>query len=283
MLGKKIEVDDRSYNVIGVLSPHFDFGDGVEIWTPIANSTMGGLSMLAQLRPGVSLQAAQSAIDASVKHLNETVHPHWGPNGEDPGFRATVISLHDELLGNLRVTTLTLLCAVAAVLLIACTNVPRNLLFSAARVAREKEIAVRRALGATEGRLMLQWLMEAALLAILGGTLGSLAAVWGVRALTALSPAALPALGVDNRALLFTLAISVLACVFFGLAPSIATPRKMTWSLRGSRPRRRAASLLITAEVAALARSRYWSEQVYSSRATQNCVTSTAASIQSTF
>ena len=163
---------------------------------------MGGLSMLARLKPGVSLQAAQSAIDASARHLNDTVHPHWGPNGEDPGFRASVVSLHDELLGSFRATTLTLLCAVAAVLLIACANVANLLLVRA--VAREKETAVRRALGATEGRLIQQWLTEAALLALIGGALGSIAAVWGVRALTLLSPAALPTLGVDARALLFT-------------------------------------------------------------------------------
>jgi putative ABC transport system permease protein len=244
--GKKIQVDDRSYTVIGVLPPQFRFGNGatpIEIWTPIWHSNMGGLSMLARLKPGASLPAAQSAIDASVKHLNETVHPHWGPNGEDPGFRASVIPLRDELFGSLRFTTLILLCSVAAVLLIACANVANLLLVRA--VAREKETAIRRALGATEGRLIQQWLTEAALLALIGGALGSIAAVWGVCALIALSPSALPALTIDTRALLFTLAISILSCLFFGLAPGAwrATPRT-------SRHRRRAASLLVTAEVA---------------------------------
>jgi putative ABC transport system permease protein len=246
--GKTIRIDDRNYTVIGVLPPQFSFGTNpVEIWTPIWHSNMGGLSMLALLKPGFSLPAAQSAIDASVKHLNATVHPHQGPNGEDPGFRASVIPLRDELLGSFRSTTLLLLSAVAAVLLIACANVANLLLVRA--VAREKEIAVRRALGATEGRLIQQWLTEAALLALTGGLLGSIAAIWGVRALVALSPAALPKLTIDARALLFTLAISMLVCIFFGLAPSAASS-KMTWGLRSSRRRRRAASLLVTAEVA---------------------------------
>jgi putative ABC transport system permease protein len=247
--GEKIQVDDRSYTVVGVLPANFSFGNGatpIEIWTPIWHSKMGGLSMLARMKPGVSLQAAQSAIDAAAKHLDETVHPHWGPNGENPGFRASVIPLHDEFFGSFRFTTLILLSAVAAVLLIACANVANLLLVRA--VAREKEIAVRRALGATEGRLIQQWLTEAALLAILGGTLGSIAAIWGVRALTALSPASLPAATIDMRALLFTLGISILACLFFGLAP--AAWRVTPTDLRVSRPRRRAASLLITAEVA---------------------------------
>jgi putative ABC transport system permease protein len=245
--GKTIRLDDRGYTVIGVLPAQFSFGSrATDVFTPLFSSRIGGLSMLALLKPGVSLPAAQSAIDASVKHLNETVHPHWGPNGEDPGFRASVIPLHEELLGSFRSTTLLLLCAVAAVLLIACVNVANLLLVRA--VAREKETAVRRALGATEGRLLQQWLTEAALLALSGAALGSIASVWGVRALIALSPDALPKLTIDSRALLFTLAISILACLFFGLAPGAW--RVAPSGLRGSRPCGRAASFLVASEVA---------------------------------
>jgi putative ABC transport system permease protein len=243
--GKTIRIDDHNYTVLGVLPAPFQFGNSpIEIWTPIWHSNMGGLSMLALLKPGVSLPAARSAIDASASHLNATVHPHQGPNGEDPGFRASVTPLREELLGSFRSTTLLLLGAVAAVLLIACVNVANLLLVRA--VAREKETAIRRAVGATEGRLIQQWLTEAALLALAGAALGSIAAVWGVRALVALSPDALPKLTIDARVLLFTLAISLLSCLFFGLAPG-------AWratGLRGSRRRGRAASLLVTAEVA---------------------------------
>ena len=111
-------------------------------------------------------------------------------------------------------------------------------------VAREKETSIRRALGATEGRHDPTVADRSrSLLALAGGALGSIAAVWGVRALIALSPAALPKLTIDVRALLFTLAISILACLFFGLAPGARRPAP-------PRNRRRAASLLVTAEVA---------------------------------
>ena len=130
------------------------------------------------------------------------LRPHYGPNGENPGFRVKLIPLRDEILGDFRTAALVLMLAVAAVLMIVCANIA-NLLLARA-VARQKEIAVRRALGASEGRLLRQWMTESAVLAAFGGTLGALAAVWGVRLLIALSPAALPGaanLKVDARAL----------------------------------------------------------------------------------
>jgi len=218
--------------------------------------------MLARLRPGVSLATAQAALSAAAKHVDETEHPYAGPHGEDAGYGVTVVTLHDQFLGEYRTVTLILLSAVAAVLLIACVNVANLLLVRA--VSKEKETAVRRALGATNARLMGQWLTESAVLTVIGGALGTLAAVWGVKLLAALSPAASSALnqsahrigsgvariGIDGRALAFTIAISCLVCVLFGLAPALTSAR-MTWGTRGSTRRsRRAASLLVTAEVA---------------------------------
>src|SRR6266404_2519065 len=247
IIGRSIRLDDRAYTVVGVMPPDFAFnlraGD-VDLWTPLPGDRAA--NMLARLKPGVSIEAAQSAMSAVAKHLDETLRPHYGPNGEDPGFRVKLVSLHDELFGDFRTATLILLCAVAAVLLIACVNVANLLLVRA--VSRGKEIAVRRALGASEGRLVRLWMTEGATLALLGSISGAIAAVWGVRALTMLSPT-LPRIAVDARALGFTLAASLVVSILFGLAPSL-TAARLNWTLRGSTPRRPASSALVIVEVA---------------------------------
>jgi putative ABC transport system permease protein len=257
-LSKSITLDGRIHRIVGVMSPAFDFslrGTGTDVWTPKSLDTPrswgNATRMIARLKPGVSIEAAQSALTAAAKHVDETNHPYTGPHGEDAGYRVKVISLHDQLLGEFRTVTLILLSAVAAVLLIACVNVANLLLVRA--VAREKETTVRRALGATSARLIGQWMTESAVLALLGGALGSMAAVWGVKLLTRLSPAALPGMAkisVDGRALAFTVAVSAIVCFLFGLAPALAST-KLSWGTRGATRRsRRAASSLITIEVA---------------------------------
>ena len=256
VVGQPIRLDGRAYTAIGVLPAGFEFGesaDHVDLWTPLAidyGQGLGTLRMLARIRPGVSLEAARAAMDAEAKHLDETLRPHYGPNGENPGFHVKLVPLREEMLGDFRTATLILLLAVAAVMLIVCANIA-NLLLARA-VAREKEIAVRRALGASAGRLLRQWITESAVLVALGGTAGWLAAVWGLRLLIALSPASLPGaanLNVDARALVFTVGLSILMCAVFGLAPALAASR-MNWTMRGSRPKRAAAPVLIAAEVA---------------------------------
>ncbi len=257
-IGKSIRIGATSYRVVGVMSPDFDFSvrsGGVDIWTPVPLDTRlswgNATRMIALLKPGVSLRTAQAALSVAAKHVDETEHPYAGPHGEDAGYGVELVTLHDQLLGEFRAVTLILLCAVAAVLLIACVNVANLLLVRA--VSREKETSVRRALGATGARLAAQWIAESAVLVSLGGALGSIAAVWGVRLLVGLSPAALPGvakIAVDGRALSFTMAISCMVCVLFGLAPALASAR-MSWGTRGAtRHSRRAASLLVTAEVA---------------------------------
>jgi putative ABC transport system permease protein len=253
IVGQTVRLDDRIYTVVGVMAPAFTFGDGTDVWTPlppVADPRMWQFRMLARMRPGVTLQAAQASVTAAANHVEETIHPYRGPNGEDPGYRTAVISLHDQLLGDYRTGTIILLSAVALVLLIACVNVANLMLVRAA--GREKEIAVRRALGASGARLVRQWMTEAGLLALLGGAAGILVSRWGVSLLRALSPTDLPEIariGIDGRALAFTFGISCLVCLLFGLAPSV-TATRVTWGLRGSRPRRRMSSVLVAAEVA---------------------------------
>lgn len=258
VIGKSIRIRQTSRRVVGVMSADFEFSlrsGAVDFWIPVPLDTRrswgNATRMIARLKPGVSLETAQAALSAAARHVEETEHPYAGPNGEDAGYGVKVVTLHEQLLGEFRSVTLILLCAVAAVLLIACVNVA-NLLVARA-VSREKETAVRRALGATRAQLMAQWLTESAVLAILGGALGSVAATWGVKLLVRLSPAALPGvakIAVDGRALVFTLAISCIVCFLFGLAPALASGR-LAWGTRGTtRHSRRASSLLVTGEVA---------------------------------
>jgi len=257
-IGKSIRLGETSRRVVGVMSPDFEFSlrsGGVDIWVPVPLDTRlswgNATRMIARLKPGVSIEAAQAALSVAAKRVDETEHPYAGPHGEDAGYGVTVVTLQEQLLGEFRTVTLILLCAVAAVLGIGCVNIA-NLLLARA-VSRERETAVRRALGATGARLLRQWLTESAVLALLGGALGSIAAVWGVRILVRLSPAALPGvakIAVDGRALAFTMAISCLVCLLFGLAPALVSA-KMTSGTRGTtRTTGRAASLLVTAEVA---------------------------------
>ena len=206
--------------------------------------------MIARLRPGVSLAAAQSALDAAAKHVDETEHPYTGPHGEDAGYRVKVISLRDQLLGDYRTVTLILLGAVAAVLLIACVNVANLLLVRA--VAREKETTVRRALGATEARLIAQWITESAVLALLGGALGSHRRHLGreaSRPLERIRAPRRPRRRWPSAALHSGRLLDRLRAVRSRSGHIAST--KMTWGQRGTTRRsRRAAFSLVTVEVA---------------------------------
>jgi putative ABC transport system permease protein len=253
-IGRAITLDGRPFTIVGVMGADFEFSridEPPDVWKPMeifANGQMGGgLEMIARLRPGVTIEAAQSEMDAIAQHLEETLHLYRGPNGEDPGYRVKVISLHEQLLGQFRTATILLLAAVVAVLLIALANVANLLLVRA--VSREQEFSVRRAIGASEMRLARQWMTESAVLAVTGCVLGAIASVWGVRALVALSPSALPVVtrvGVDARALAITLALAVAVSILFGLMPLAAG--RSNW--RGAPRKKRTAPVLIAAEVA---------------------------------
>jgi putative ABC transport system permease protein len=271
VVGRKILLDGEPITVVGVMPARFAFPRGAEmpsgygftkepeVWVPLAlppeaRQNRGNHSQLtiARLRPGVGLGAAAEEMRALSKRIQEA-HP------EDQGWGARPEPLATQLVGDVRPALLLLLGAVGLVLLIACANVAN--LFLAQAVTRQKEFAVRTAMGAGRGQLARQLLTESVLLAFLGGALGLLTAFWGLRAFASWIPASVPVptdLSLDGRVLAFTLAAVFLAGLLAGLVPALQTTRTdLSETLReGNRggssaaPSRRTRSVLVIAEVA---------------------------------
>lgn len=227
-VGQTLRLDDRNVTVIGVLPPGFEFPvKGAELWSPLAFDAEAAnartafyLNAVARLRPGVTLAQAQSDSEAIAQRLDQAF-----PRS-NAGMRFTLEPLRERHGGQSRTTLYLLLGAVGCVLLIACVNVA-NLLLARATV-REKELAVRAALGAGRRRLLRQMLTESALLSLLGGAGGLALAWWGVRALRLLDPgtiARLDEVNLDARVLAFTLGVSLLTGLLFGLAPALQSSR----------------------------------------------------------
>jgi len=234
VIGQTITLDDHGYTVVGVMPPGFDFPEkGAELWAPMAFGASAAsartsffLRAIARLKPGVTLAAAQSELNVIAQNLAQA----YPESNTDLGFSA--VSLQEHMVSGFKQALFVLLGAVAFVLAIACANVANLLL---ARVAgREKELAVRAALGAGRRRLIRQLLTESALLALCGGALGLLLAMWGVKALKLINSAGpagpgviarLDEVGLDWRVLGFTLGVSCLTGVFFGLAPALQISR----------------------------------------------------------
>ena len=229
VIGKAISLDGNSYVVIGVLPADFEFFRRDDLFVPLSVSLSqadqergnhGGLQILARLKDGVSFQQASAEMDGLAAQLGRA-YPDTSS-----GESVLTYRLLDRYTSNIRVTLWVLLGAVGFVLLIACLNIANLLLVRAAE--RQKEIAIRLALGAGRWRIVRQLLSESVLLGLLGGLAGLLLGVWIMDGLLKLAPEGVPRLSqakLDTTVLLFTLGISLLTGLLFGLLPSWQSAR----------------------------------------------------------
>ncbi len=225
IIGRGVKLSGVTHTVVGVMPQGMTFLDNAsrpELWVPLsfaAGDSMATrnnyyLQLVGRLRPGVSIEQAQSDVSA----IAERNKAEFGTTS------GTVVSLREQIIGDVRRGLLVLLGAVAFVLLVACVNVA-NLLLARAAV-REREFAVRAALGASRVRIIQQLLVESIPLGLLGGAAGLLLAYWGLELIRSLLPSSLPrhnAISIDGRVLGFTLLASVLTVVVFGLLPAFQT------------------------------------------------------------
>jgi predicted permease len=226
VVGHTVRLDGGSYTVVGVMPAGFAYPDGSELWlpqqfTPQDLATQRGahyLDVVGRLRQGVTLESADRDMQTIAADLTAE-YPRSNANTS-----ATVIRLRDSLVGDVRTPLLVLLAAVGVVLLIACTNIAGLLVVRG--IAREREIAIRTALGAGRVRLVRALLTESTALAALGGLAGTLLAVWGTALVTRVSGVDIPLLGearVDGWVLGFVGLVTLATVVLFGLLPAWQT------------------------------------------------------------
>jgi predicted permease len=236
VIGQSLTINGRSYTVVGVMPA--DFSLGYEVMPTVGSVSQAELllplplsvdrmnnhgdenyNVLARLKPGATIEQAQAELNLAVRQMEQQFPDRYPASRR---FSFSVRPLLEQVVGDVRKALLILLGAVGCVLLIACANVANLLLARAA--TREKEMAIRTAIGAGRWRVMRQLLTESVLLAFAGGAVGLLLAVWGLAGLRWLNPGNIPrmsAIAIDGRALAFTSAVVLLTGILFGLAPAL--------------------------------------------------------------
>ncbi len=248
IVGREISLNDEPYTVVGVMPPNYRPDGYGELWIPsqfgvptnslrpntdprpIRDSTY--LDVYARLKPSVTLDKARSEMDAIGRRL-ETQYP---TDNRDTGIRVT--PLHDEIVGGIRPVLLMLLTAVGFLLFIGCANVAN--LWLARAATRAREISIRAAMGASRGRIIRQLLTESVMLSLFGGALGTLLAVWSIPLLMSMAPPVLrnfKDIGLNGQVLSFTLAVSLVTGILFGLVPAISSSSSSPaeWLKQGER------------------------------------------------
>ena len=264
IVGQSLTINGQSYTVVGVLPASFQFAlRNADLWQPyqpteaqLTRRFMHGTNLIGRLKPNVSPAQAQSELSVIAKRI-EQEH-----NQSHAGTGLKLVPLQEQFIGQVRPILLVLLAAVGFVLLIACANVASLLLTRS--LSRQKEVAIRSALGANRWRVVRQLLTESILLSLVGGTVGLLIAYWGVDALVATLPDsqlnALPflkSLRLDATILAFSFGLSLLTGLVFGLAPAIQSSRpdlnevlKEGGRTTAGGAKHRLRSVLVTTEIA---------------------------------
>ena len=258
IIGKQVVMKSRPLTVIGVMPPGFEYPEQTQIWVNSAVNLSEeprenrAWSAIARLKPNVDLKQAQTRVSAINAQLDKQFHE------TNKGWDVSLWTLHERLVREMKPSLLALLGAVGLVLLIACANVANLLLARSA--ARQKEIAIRTAMGASRTRVLRQMLTESILLSTIGGIAGLVLSIWLTDVLMSMLPEGAPRLdqiGIDYRVLIFALGVSALTGILFGIVPALqASKLDVTSALkeggRGAEGHRRtsARSLLLIGEVA---------------------------------